>query len=278
MRTLKLILCAATVLAALAFAGVQIYTRVVLDTVAPVISMDADSITVRVSDGPEALLAGVTAWDDRDGDLTGEVRVSHVSQLISGSTAKVNYVVFDRADHMATASRTVCYSDYTAPRFSVVSPLVFGVGEKVSLVGHVVARDSIDGNITGAMRLSAISVNNTIEGIYHVTLRVTNSVGDSSKVTLPIIIRAQSPGQAQVELNQYLVYLKTGEEFDPEPYFKTLLTGDGGRGYYSAVSVTDRVDTSVPGIYEVSYDYTAADGEVAEAILTVVVEEGEVEA
>lgn len=66
-RTLKTILIICLVLVTAAFAAGQVYSRVVTDTVPPVITLDSDSITVSVEDGRDALLRGVTASDAKDG-------------------------------------------------------------------------------------------------------------------------------------------------------------------------------------------------------------------
>lgn len=276
MRKLKIILCLLTVLAAIAFVGVHLYSQLVLDSTAPVITISEDTVVVSVNDKEEALLEGVSAYDNRDGDLTNEIMVSGVSQLIGSNIAKVNYIVFDHSDNMATASRTVCYSDYESPHFSLLSPLVYNVGERISLIGRVVVKDVLDGNISGSIRLSSIALNNTVEGIYHVALRVTNSMGDSSTVTLPIIIQSKKASSSEIELEKYLIYLKTGESFDPEDYFKSLTLSGGGRGSYATLNVDNEVDTSTAGTYEVTYSYTDSSMTVTQAILTVVVEEGEV--
>ena len=56
--------------------------------------------------------SGITAWDDQDEDLTGEIMVDHISTLISANTAKITYVVFDHADNASKLTRTVAYTDY----------------------------------------------------------------------------------------------------------------------------------------------------------------------
>lgn len=134
-RTLKTILIICLVLVTAAFAAGQVYSRVVTDTVPPVITLDSDSITVSVEDGRDALLRGVTASDAKDGDLTGQIIVSGVSKLISNNTAKVSYMVFDKARNMASATRYVVYSDYHRPRFMLITPLVYSLGETVSITG-----------------------------------------------------------------------------------------------------------------------------------------------
>ena len=254
MRTLKIILCIATALSVLAFALAIYYTQFYKDVVPPEIRMDSDVITVSAADGDEALLQGVTAVDNRDGDISGTVLVDGVSQLTGPNSARVRYIVFDRAENAATASRTVVYSDYEAPRITILQPLVYYVGETIALRGRVIAHDCLEGNITERIRISSQDLSNRTAGVYHLTIWVMNKLGDFSAVNVPVIVREDNPAAPVIELNSYLVYLERGEEFDPQTYFQTYLESSEyrGRGYYNQLEVTGEVDTDTPGTYEIT--------------------------
>ena len=273
MRILKIILCVATALSIAAFALAIFYTQFYQDVVPPQIRMDADTLTVSVADGDEALLQGVTATDNRDGDISGSVIVEDVSQLTGPNSARVRYIVFDKAENYATASRTVVYSDYEAPRISILQPLVYNVGEVVALQGRVIARDCLEGNITSSIRLSSQDLNNKSAGTYHLTIWAMNRLGDVSTVEVPVIMREEDPDAPVIELTQYLVYLERGEEFNPRTYFKAYFENESSRlrRSYDQLEVTGEVDTETPGTYEVSYAAVNRQGIRGEQILTVVV-------
>ena len=275
MRTLKTILCIATALSVLAFALAIYYTQFYKDVVPPEIRMDADVITVSADDGDEALLRGVTATDNRDGDITGAVLVDGVSQLTGPNAARVRYIVFDAAENAATASRTVVYSDYEAPRVFVLQPLTYNVGDTIALRGRVIARDCLEGNITDRIRISSQDLSNRAAGVYHLTIWVMNKLGDVSTVTVPVIVREDDPAAPVVELKSYLTYLARGEEFDPKAYFQSYYDSadSRARNYFDHLEVSGEVDTDTPGTYEVVYSATNSDGLTGQAILTVVVEE-----
>ena len=275
MRTLKTILCIATLLSVLAFALAIYYTQFYKDVVPPEIHMDADVIAVSAADGDEALLRGVSAVDNRDGDISGTVLVDGVSQLTGPNSARVRYIVFDSAENSATASRTVVYSDYEAPRISVIRPLTYNVGDTIALRGRVIARDCLEGNITSRIRLSSQDLSNRSAGIYHLTIWVMNKLGDVSTVSLPVIVREEDPEAPVVELTDYLVYLERGEEFDPRTYFQTYAERADSRLHhtYEQLEVSGEVDTDTPGTYEITYSATNSAGLTSVAILTVVVEE-----
>ena len=111
MKTLKTVTIILFILAVLLFTGVSGYYSFILDRVSPVISIPEGILDVRVNDGTEALLAGVTASDNRDGSLTDQIMIQGVSRLLSANTARVTYVVFDGAKNMGTATRTIRYTD-----------------------------------------------------------------------------------------------------------------------------------------------------------------------
>ena len=265
-RTLKTILIICLVLVTAAFAAGQVYSRVVADTVPPVITLDSDSITVSVEDGRDALLRGVTASDAKDGDLTGQIIVSGVSKLISNNTAKVSYMVFDKAGNMASATRYVVYSDYHRPRFMLTTPLVYSLGETVSITGRLQAQDAVDGDITSSIRVLSSDIISSTEGVYNLTLQVINSLGDTAQVTLPVTIRAEADGDSAVKLRRYLVYVGLGDNFEPRNYIESVSAGS-----VSDVRIDSNVDTQSAGCYLVTYTVTSG-GRSSSALMTVVVE------
>ena len=265
MRTLKTILIICLVLVTAAFAAGQVYSRVVADTVPPVITLDSDSI-ISVEDGRDALLRGVTASDAKDGDLTGQIIVSGVSKLISNNTAKVSYMVFDKAGNMASATRYVVYSDYHRPRFMLITPLVYSLGETVSITGRLQAQDAVDGDITSSIRVLSSDIISSTEGVYNLTLQVINSLGDTAQVTLPVTIRAEADGDSAVKLRRYLVYVGLGYNFEPRNYIESVSAGS-----VSDVRIDSNVDTQSAGCYLVTYSVTSG-GRSSSALMTVVVE------
>ena len=275
MRTLKIILCVATALSIAAFALAIYYTQFYKDVVPPKIQMDSETVTVSVKDGDEALLQGVTATDNRDGDISGTIIVDSLSQLTGVNTARVRYIVFDKAENYAVASRNVVYSDYEAPRIIIRQPLVFDVGAVIALRGKVLARDCLEGNITSMIRLSSQNLNNRAAGTYHLTIWVMNKLGDVSAVSVPVIVRPEDPLAPVVELTTYLVYLQRGDAFDPRNYFSSYLENADSHLHhtYEQLDVTGEVDTETPGSYEVCYSATNSAGLTSEVYLTVVVED-----
>ncbi len=272
MKKFKSIVWIVLAVVAVAFAASEIYLYTAVDRTAPVIRFDSDILLTSVEGAEDQLLAGVRASDDRDGDLTGEILVSGVSRLISSNTASVTYLVFDRAGNMASASRLVEYTDYKKPSFEILKPLIYSLGEPVTLRDHLVATDVIDGDLTKEIRIISMDISFNVEGVYSLTLQVTNSVGDTARLTLPLVIRSASSLVPTVELSRYLVYLKTGESFQADRYLRSVICPGVQSVPLSDVQIDGLVDPDTPGTYRVSYNYTSPSGWLGTAILTVVVE------
>ena len=76
------------------------------DRTAPVIAYGPDSLTYEEGMEEGLLLAGVTAQDERDGDVTESLMVEKVSETSNGNVI-ITYVAKDHSDNVGKASRTV---------------------------------------------------------------------------------------------------------------------------------------------------------------------------
>jgi len=237
--------------------------------VPPVIQCDSDLLEISVSQGEEALLAGVHASDQQDGDLTDKILLRGLSKLVSNDTAKVSYIVFDSDGNAATVSRMVRYTDYEKPHFTLEKALIYTENQDIRLLDRLTARDTIDGDITDAIRVSAMSATDDPE-IQTVSVQVTNSMGDTAQLQLPIVTYSGVVVRPTIELSDYLVYVAEGNSFDPYRYVIGIDTPIGA-GDVDRLQVTSQVDTTVPGTYYVYYRYPYSIT-VAVSILTVVVE------
>lgn len=246
------------VIVALLFCGMLVYENYMVDDIAPVIRCEEETIRISVTDGEVALLEGVTASDNVDGDLTDRVMVKSVSPLIGADTAKVTYFVFDSSDNVATASRMVQYRDYKRPRFSLSQPLVYRVGSTVTLLDRLTAEDDLDGDISDSIRVTAQNLSVDYEGTYSVTVQVTNSLGDTAVLPLRVVMDSYGAVNKLVELKEYIVYLDEGDDFDPEDYVRHVRDYDYSAVDVSELAIESNVDTSVPGDYEVSYTFESS--------------------
>ena len=188
--------------------------------------------------------------------------------------AGVTYTVFDNASNFCTFTRPIYYTDYHKPRFSLSQPLVYGVGSTVTLLDRLKAEDVLDGDLTDKMRLTLVNLSVGTEGDYRIRVQVTNSAGDTSMLSLTVMIRNRTARHPVITLSDYLVYA-TGDE-TPEDYrslIASVLQSEHGASVDpSKVEISGKIDHEHPGSYDVLFSYTNDAGLESSVILTVVVE------
>lgn len=271
MRKLRIFTAIFFVLTVISFVFFTFYENVIEDNVPPVIKSDSDIIECSVNGGEDELLAGLTAYDTDDGDITDKIMIEGISTLINKDTAKVTYVVFDSSNNVGRYTRKVRYSDYELPEFRLSGPLIFARGANVTVFDRLSAIDIIDGDISGGIRVTTQNLDNTEEGEYAITVQVTNSMGDTATLPLTVIINSAGVRNPLIELNEYLVYLDKDAEFNPREYIESVYSAEGAVRARSLVDVESNVDTGNTGLYEVRYSYSDGAYDYT-AILTVVVE------
>lgn len=269
MRTIKILLILLLVITTVLFTYNVIFQKASGQKEGPVISCSQEIIDLSVSDDESVLLAGVTATDKQDGDLTGRVLVAGVSKLITDNTAKVTYLVFDSDNNMGSATRKIRYTDYQRPKFSVKEQLSFANSSSIQLAERVGAEDVIDGDLSESVRVSTLQ-DTDMTDVYSITVQVTNSMGDTARLDLPVIIQEANPARPVISLNEHLLYLGQGSTFDPRLYVASVMVGQEQESVLE-VQIDNPVNTEEVGSYWVSYTYSA-NGVVGKAILTVVVQ------
>ncbi|MBR4863371.1 MAG: hypothetical protein IKU07_02240 [Oscillospiraceae bacterium] len=245
------------------------YSRSVTDSVAPVVSVASPEkvLQVSVNDPKTALLAGITAQDDRDGDVTASLVVESLGVISNEHTMTVTYAAFDKAGNVGKAKRTVQYTDYEGPRYSLSAPLVYTFGSHFDVLNQVQVTDPLEGDIRHKIKTMQLdSETLSAEGIHEVRFRVTNSLGDLEELVLPVEVQYSGRFNAQLTLKEYLVYMKTGEEFIPKSYLQELLRGGVSTKLTRVLpegmelTLEGEVDTETPGVYAVSYTLTDTNG------------------
>lgn len=247
-----------------AFQGYLFVSRSAEDHTGPQITFDKQQIRVSVKDSETALLGGVTAWDDKDGDVTSSVVVEGVSDLTADHIAKVTYAAFDEAGNVTKTQREVVYSDYKSPKFKLSKPLVFQSGTSFDLFRCIHAEDALDGSLDSRIKATLVEGDTVVsaEGIHKVAFRVTNSMGETVNLTVPVEVYPAGQYQGTVSLRENLVYLSAGSTFEPMDYLQSYQVGETIYTFFdgtAGISVTvggDQVDTSTPGVYSVSYTVT----------------------
>lgn len=241
------------------------------DTTVPVITVEGDTLDVSLTADNDELLQGVTAHDDKDGDITDRIIVESISRFTEPGVAVVTYAVCDSDRHVASASRTIRYIDYEAPHFTMRKSLIFSPGERVLIAGRLGAWDVLDGDISSRVIVTATDFTDNTAGIFHISVRASSLKGDIITATLPLYVETISPAAPDIRLRDHLIYLNTGDDYDPASnlidaiaYNEDDLTRD--------VVIESDLDTTTPGIYQVHYYATDNQDRRAHEILTIFVE------
>ena len=231
------------------------------DLDAPLISLNADEISVSVEAPRSELLQGVTAWDAHDGDVTASVLVESVYGMTKDHRATVTYAAFDQAGNVSKAERTVYYTDYESPRFTLSRPLAYPLGSTFDIMSDVGAQDILEGNIQRRIKATMLTSGTSVseQGTHSVQFRVTNILGDTAQLVLPVEVYPSDAYNAQLTLTEYLVYVPQGADFDRMSYLSQFSYLDEELSLRYEIPenlklrVSGLVNTRIPGVYAVTY-------------------------
>lgn len=255
-RLLRGVSVAALVLAVALFAFANVREWMNEDETLPTITADSDTIDIPCAYTTDQLLAGMTASDAKDGDLTGQILVGNFTRFIDPGVCDLNYVVFDSSEHMATLTRRVHFTDYHSPRFALAEPLVFAESttNNTEVRDLFSASDVLDGDLTDWITYVETDAAYNNPGDYSITMEVRNSFGDTVSYAFPIHIYERNTQDLIISLTDALVYVQQGGDFDPLEYIESVEDFSGNEYDPSLLQVTSTVDTGTPGIYEVHYE------------------------
>lgn len=295
-RIIMGILCLITILGGV----VYIYAKEKrVDTEAPKLSAESDRITAGIHATEAELMRDVHAEDDMDGDVSDSVLIENIVKKEDGVSNEfwITYVAFDEANNSGTLTRTLFYEDYRQPHFILEQPLRFPENQQLSLLDYFQADDCIDGDVSPFITLEGgadLLREAPQKGFYEAKISVTNSMGDTAELPVQVEIYEDSyeiqTNQPEIVLNQYIVYLRQGEEFFADRYLEQIedkgvklidfrpeeeayWNEDTSKVHISRIGMESNVDTNVPGTYSVVYSYTSeATGYGCNTRLIVVVE------
>ena len=91
--------------------GTIVFLQMKEDKQPPTIQFQDNEVTYTDGDGYGNLLEGVTAWDDRDGDVTDTLVVESVYPENNGDKAIAVYVARDKSNNIRKLKREVAYME-----------------------------------------------------------------------------------------------------------------------------------------------------------------------
>lgn len=271
MRIMRISIIIIFLVTLIAFGGTFVFQKVNEDDTIPVITIENDFIEVKCGASNEDLLKGVKATDEKDGDLTAQVIVESVSRFVEPGVCEVKYAVCDSNNHVAHATRKVRYVDYKSPRFKLERSLCFSLYENVNIASHISAVDSIEGDISGNVVITSPDYTSSVTGVFTVELSVANKKGDTSTLSLPLIMEERNLSAPQIVLKDYLIYVDKNKKVDFEDYIVEAIDRNG-RNLTDRIETDDNVNFKKEGVYTVHYFVTDSNGAEGHSVLNVVVE------
>lgn len=211
------------------------------DHTAPVIVMEKKAIYYNGRD-TSTLLDGVTAVDDRDGDVTDSLIISSVYPSGEG-TGIVTYAAKDAANNVTTATRGFFYDGYDPYEVTGINNI-----KSPDLVGDAQDTETVEGDTQNAGEDGG---DGTPEGL---------SDGESAgEVDYDQLREANlAAGIPFVKLVQYEATIERGSDFNLFRYIETAV--DDVDNISTKLRVDGSVDTTTAGEYELQIYAVDSDG------------------
>lgn len=164
------------------------------DITAPVITLPEKNEIMQ--DAEFTIMDGVTAIDDRDGDLTSGIKTSGAFDIHTPGMYTIDYTVSDSSGNEAKATRNITVlekgegkeiKDTTAPVLTVPGDVVIKVGEAFDVRKDVSAMDDVDGDLTDKIQISG-KFDIRTPGTYVIVYRVSDNAGNTATAERKITV------------------------------------------------------------------------------------------
>ena len=170
----------------------EVISEVPADIVKPVIKGLKNRV-VYVGTKKINYLAGVTAIDKVDGNLTSKIKVNKSKvNLKKAGTYTVVYSVSDSSGNTATVKTKILVKKDAKPVLKGVRNRVVYLGTmRVNYLQGVTATDKRDGNLTKKIKVDKSKVNLNKVGTYPVTYSVTDRSKNKTVKTAKLIVKRE---------------------------------------------------------------------------------------
>ena len=212
------------ILTTFATGALCVLSKMTRDTKAPVISVPTEKITYEEGSDKALLLAGVTATDDRDGDVTANVRIYDIAVMEDGRSAQIIYAAYDSSYNLGKRFRTVGYKpsrknvDMTDEMYDIIS-------------------EEIDDDNKSTTEVT--------------TEATTEAASTEEEITTFPYIKLAGDG----------IVLKVGDNFDPMIAIEDVKDDvDDRNTLFNRIDLEGNYDMSQPGTYELTYSVRDSDG------------------
>lgn len=219
----------------------------------PKIAMEQMSLTYVDGEAKEPLLAGVSAYDKKDGDVTASLMIKDITVMNSGDTARVTYAARDKHNNITEAYRVVTYisseENYSEPEYEETEEI-----DEIELTEEESTEE-----------LEETPVEEEIEEPVQEE-QVDEPAPQEEKKEEPKKEEAKKDDDKtpKITLKQKSVNINVGQTFNPSDYIKT-------KENVSSIEIDGAINVMAPGTYPLTFKVTGPDGKTASETLTVVV-------
>ena len=207
------------------------------DRKGPEISVPQEEITYVAGTDTSALLNGVTAQDNRDGDVTDTVTIESIIPNADQTGASVIYVAKDSKNNVTKETRTILYS--TDANQAVAQAAAEQAAADQAAQDQAAAEQAAQGDAAGERAQ-------------------TTDDGAAQNEAAIAALSAESP---RFYLTQYSVELERGAELNELSYVQDISDDEDSRDeLYQGIQISGEVDTNTPGEYTLEYHVVDSDG------------------
>ena len=203
----------------------------------PEISVPQEEITYVAGTDTSALLNGVTAQDNRDGDVTDTVTIESIIPNADQTGASVVYVAKDSKNNVTKEIRTILYS--TDANQTAAQAAAEQAAADQAAQDQAAAEQAAQGDAAGESAQ-------------------TTDDGAAQNEAAIAALSAESP---RIYLTQYSVELERGAELNELSYVQDISDDEDSRDeLYQGIQISGEVDTNTPGEYTLEYHVVDSDG------------------
>lgn len=203
----------------------------------PEISVPQEEITYVAGTDTSALLNGVTAQDNRDGDVTDTVTIESIIPNADQTGASVVYVAKDSKNNVTKETRTILYS--TDANQAAAQAAAEQAAADQAAQDQAAAEQAAQGDAAGESAQ-------------------TTDDGAAQNEAAIAALSAESP---RFYLTQYSVELERGAELNELSYVQDISDDEDSRDeLYQGIQISGEVDTNTPGEYTLEYHVVDSDG------------------
>ena len=169
-------------------------TVTVTDSIPPVFDglSERFSLTDKNKNAPD-YLAGITASDEIDGDITEKIKVDDSKvQYGKAGSYNVTYSVSDSSGNEVISSTPVIINDTTSPAIILLNSDfdLFVTDKKPDYAAFVIATDTVDGDVKDSLSIDDSTVRYNQSGMYTAIVRALDKSGNSAEKTVNVNVTA----------------------------------------------------------------------------------------